>query len=393
MDATNQAPRVTALDRLPIYSWDGLAPLLEAAKDYPGPTVNLSAGNPVDPTPAFIAEAMARGSNAPSYVTPDGSVELRTAITDWLARMRNVSIDPTAVLPLIGTREVLSWIELFLDLGPGDVVAVETLAYPAYKIGVGLVGAELLVMNQLADLPTDGSVKLIVINTPQNPGGTILGVDELRGLVDWARRHDAVILSDECYSEFVWEGEAISLLDPRVTGGDTTNLLITNSCSKRSNMAGYRLGFIAGDPHLTGPMLGFRSQMGLGIPLAMQHAMIAALGDEEHVRVQAERYRARRDGLTQALRSTGWTVADCRGGLFLWASLPGRDGWDAAQELAQLGIIVAPGELYGAAGLQNVRIALTAVDRDITAAIGRIAARTDFSGSSSTGLGRQPEGK
>ena len=193
-------------------------------------------------------------------------------------------------------------------------------------------------------------------------------------MVEWARARGAILVSDECYLELGWDAEPVSVLDPRVCGGSHEGLLAVHSLSKRSNLAGYRAGFVLGDPALVGSLLEARKHLGLMMPRPVQEAAIAALGDTAHVDEQRERYARRRGQLLSALLDANITVEHSEAGLYLWAS---RDEpcWDTVAWFAERGILVAPGEFYGAAGARHVRVALTATDERVASAVRRLAAR------------------
>jgi succinyldiaminopimelate transaminase len=220
-------------------------------------------------------------------------------------------------------------------------------------------------------------VRLLWLNSPSNPTGRVLPVEHLRKVVDWARERDVVVASDECYAELGWgEWEATgapSVLDPRVCGGSHENLLVVSSLSKRSNLAGYRAAFVAGDPALVRELVEVRKHAGMIVPAPVQAAMVAALGDDDHVRAQHGRYRARREVLLAAFGTAGWRVDGSEAGLYLWATRD-EDCWTSVAALAELGILVAPGAFYGAAGSRHVRVALTATDERVTAAADRLTA-------------------
>ena len=205
-----------------------------------------------------------------------------------------------------------------------------------------------------------------------NPTGKVLGVDHLRKVVSWARERGVIVASDECYLGLTWEGEAYSILDPRVCDGDHTGLLAIHSLSKVSNLASYRAGFFAGDTALIAELLAVRKHSGLMLPFPIQTAMTAALIDDTHVDAQRERYRARREVLLAAVTGAGFTVDDSEAGLYLWATR-GESSRDTLAWLADRGILVAPGDFYGPAGAQHVRFALTATDERIAAAAARLA--------------------
>jgi len=281
-------------------------------------------------------------------------------------------LDEDAVIPAIGTKELIAWLPTLLGLGADDLVVVPELAYPTYEVGARLAGARFLLADSLTQLGPQ-SPALVYINSPSNPTGAVLGTDHLRKVVGWARERGAIVASDECYLGLGWDAEPVSLLHPSVCDGDHTGLLAIHSLSKTSSLAGYRAGFVAGDPAVVAELLAVRKHAGMMVPTPVQAAMVAALDDDAHEREQRERYAARRAVLLPALQSAGLRVDHSEAGLYLWATRnePGRDtlAW-----LAQLGILVAPGEFYGPRGSHHVRVALTATDERISAAVQRLTA-------------------
>jgi succinyldiaminopimelate transaminase len=199
----------------------------------------------------------------------------------------------------------------------------------------------------------------------------VLGVDHLAKVVAWARERGALVVSDECYLELGWDAEPVSVLDPRVSGGSHDGVIAVHSLSKRSNLAGYRSGFVLGDQQVVSALLEARKHLGLLTPAPVQAAAIAALSDRAHVAEQRERYARRRDHLLSALLDAGFTIEHSEAGLYLWASR-GENGWDTVSWLAGRGILVAPGEFYGAAGERHVRVALTATDERVATAVRRL---------------------
>jgi succinyldiaminopimelate transaminase len=288
------------------------------------------------------------------------------------------------VLPTIGSKELVAWLPLLLGLGPGDVVAFPRVAYPTYDVGARLAGATPVAVDALTALgPLTAATtpKLLWLNTPGNPTGKVLGIEHLAKVVAWARRHGVVVASDECYAELDWrprtEGSrepptTPSILDPRVTGGSHEGLLCVYSLSKQSNLAGYRGAFVAGDPALVGRLLEVRKHAGMMVPLPVQAAATVAWLDDAHVAQQRERYAARRVVLRDGLQSAGFRIDASEAGLYLWAT---RDEpcWDSVNALADRGILVAPGDFYGAGGARHVRVALTAGDEAVRLAYDRLA--------------------
>ena len=342
--------------------------------------VDLSVGTPVDSVPPVVTDALRSAANAPGYPATHGTPELRKAAAGWLARRHGVTVPPDSVLPLIGTKEFIAGLPTLLGCGPGDVVVYPELAYPTYDIGARLAGARGVAADGLTALGPE-RVRLAWVNSPANPTGRVLPAAHLAKMVSWARERGAVLASDECYLGFGWAAEPVSVLHPDVSGASAQGVLAVHSLSKRSNMAGYRAGFVTGDPGLIARLLEVRKHAGLMMPAPVQAAMAAALEDDGHADQQRAVYAARRDRLLPAFQAAGWQIAHSEAGLYLWASRPGQDGWASVRRLAEAGILVAPGEFYGPAGAQHVRIALTATDERIDAAVraagGTVVARRD----------------
>lgn len=275
------------------------------------------------------------------------------------------------MLPTIGSKELVAWLPTLLGIGPGDIVVIPSVCYPTYEVGVQLAGATTVRSDSLVALGPNPRVKLVWINSPSNPTGKVLPVDHLRKVVAWARERGAVVASDECYLALGWENQPVSILDDAVTGGDYTGVLAVHSLSKRSNLAGYRAGFVAGDPALVAELLAVRKHAGMIMPAPVQAAMIAALGDETHVHQQRDRYAARRDILRTALVKAGFEITHSEAGLYLWSSR-GEECWQTVDWLAERGILAAPGAFYGPSAANQVRIALTATDERVAAAAARL---------------------
>jgi succinyldiaminopimelate transaminase len=370
---------VTLAGRLPAFPWDSLAPAAALARAHPGGIVDLSVGTPVDPVPQVVQDALAAAANSPGYPATAGTAAVRQAAASWLARRHGVAIEPDAVLPVLGTKEFIASLPALLGCGPGDVVVHPELAYPTYAVGARLAGAQPAAVDEpttLGSVPgaAPGRVRLVWLNSPSNPTGKIAPAEQLRTVAGWARERTAVLASDECYLDLGWEATPRSVLHADVSGGSHAGLLGVYSLSKRSNLAGYRAGFVAGDPALVAELLEIRKHAGMMMPGPVQAAMAAALADDVHADQQRARYAARRAGLRPALSAAGWTVEHSEAGLYLWATHPELDCWAAVERLARLGILVAPGDFYGAAGARHVRVALTATDERIDAAITRLTA-------------------
>jgi succinyldiaminopimelate transaminase len=389
---------VTLAARLPEYPWDELAPIAEKANAFPGGVVDLSVGTPVDPVPAVISGALAAAANAPGYPLTAGTPELRSAAAGWLARSLDVHVEPVTVLPVIGTKEFIAWLPTMLGLGAADTVIYPSLAYPTYDIGARLAGAASVTVDDVAasadqhsagqhsagqhsagqHRALDGvpaSSRLLWVNSPSNPTGRVLPAGSLRDAVAWARSRGVVLASDECYIELGWESSPVSVLHSSVRGDSLDGVLAVFSLSKRSNLAGYRAGFVTGDPALMKDLLLVGRQAGMIVPGPVQAAMVAALSDDTHAAEQKARYAARRAILVAGLTSAGFRIEHSEAGLYLWATRPGLDCWAACELLAtECGMLVGPGSMYGPEGNAYIRLALTATDERVAAAGTRLRA-------------------
>ncbi|HEV2452593.1 MAG TPA: succinyldiaminopimelate transaminase [Streptosporangiaceae bacterium] len=393
---------MTLASRLPRVGWDLLAPYKEKAAAHPAGLVDLSVGTPVDPVPPVVRTALAAAADSPGYPATQGTQRLREAAAGWLARRHGVSVSPEAVLPVIGTKEFISWLPLMLGCGPGDTVVHPELAYPTYAIGALLAGARVAAADGLLSLGPE-RVRLIWVNSPANPTGRVLPAGHLAKMARWARERGAVLASDECYLDLGYpaqpvsaqpvsaqavsaqpvsaqpvSAQPVSALHPSACDASHQGLLGVYSLSKRSNLAGYRAGFVAGDPDLIAQLREVRRHAGMLVPGPVQAAMAAALDDDEHAEEQRARYAARRDLLAAALTTAGWRIEHSEAGLYLWATHPDRDGWASAEALAQAGILVAPGELYGPAGARHIRVSLTATDERVRSAVARLPTLADL---------------
>lgn len=361
-------------ERLPDFPWNALLPLANIARAHPDGIVDLSVGTPVDPTPEVVRRALESASDAHGYPLTAGSVELRSSMSAWMQRQLGASVNANDVLPVIGTKELVAWLPTMLGLGATDTVVIPELAYPTYAVGADIANTLVVRSDDTVSLGP-APVSLVWINSPANPTGRVLPVEHLRKVVAWARERGALVVSDECYIELSWsttDGDSpVSALNPTICGASTNGIVAIHSLSKRSNMAGYRLGFIAGDPNVVESLREVRKHAGMIVPAPIQAAGIAAYDDDLHVQVQRERYRTRRAVLLDALVGAGFRVDHSEGALYLWATR-GEPCWDTVDWLAHRGILVAPGDFYGPKGFAHVRIALTATDERIAAAASRL---------------------
>jgi succinyldiaminopimelate transaminase len=346
--------------------------------EHPDGLIDLSIGSPVDPTPDVVRNALNAAPDAHAYPLTTGTPDLSSAIADWFARRRGVTgLSATNVLPTIGSKEFVAWLPFMLGLGAGDAVVHPRAAYPTYEIGATIAGAAAIAEDDPAAWPTN--TKLVWINSPGNPDGSVRSSEYLRECVRRARALGAILVSDECYAELGWDApwdttRIPSLLADDVRQGSFDSLLCAYSLSKQSNMAGYRASFVAGCAELIAPLTNIRRQAGMMVPQPVQHAMAVALGDEAHVSVQKEIYRARRNTLKPALESAGFRIDHSEAGLYLWAT-EGKDAWESLDRLASLGILGGPGHFYGTHFPQHIRLSLTATDERINTASHRLRGR------------------
>ena len=205
---------------LPVFPWDTLADAAALARTHPGGIVDLSVGTPVDPVAPLIREALAAAAGEPGYPATAGTPQLRAAAVAALHRRYGVTgLSENAVLPVIGSKELIAWLPTLLGLGVGDVVVIPELAYPTYEVGGRLAGATVIAADSLTQLgPRDPAV--VFLNSPGNPTGRVLGADHLRKVVEWARERGALVVSDECYLGLGWDEQPVSVLHPQVCGED-----------------------------------------------------------------------------------------------------------------------------------------------------------------------------
>jgi succinyldiaminopimelate transaminase len=356
---------------LPEFPWDRLVPYADRARAHADGLVDLSVGTPVDPTPDVVQDALRAHADAPGYPLTAGTPAVREAAARWLQRRLGVTCPADNVLPTVGSKELVALLPSLLGLG-GRVLFPD-LAYPTYDIGARLADCTpepVQTRDGLVDvdaLDPDGAV-LLWVNYPANPHGRVAPQRHIAQIVEWGRAHGVLVASDECYVELGWTAPVTSALAHGLDG-----VLAVHSLSKRSNLAGYRAGFVAGDPSVVARLLDVRRHAGLIVPAPVQAAMVAALDDDAHVEAQWHRYFERRTLLSTALDKAGWRVDHSEGGLYLWATHPTHDDcWRAVEWFADRGILVAPGEFYGAAGRTHVRIALTAPTDRVAAAAQRL---------------------
>ena len=352
----------------PPYPYDRLAPLQAAAAAVPGGLVDLSIGTPFDPPPSFVADAMADPAAARSYPPSIGTASYREAAIGWLARRFGATLSTDQVAACVGTKELVAGVPQWLRLRRPelDTVLYPAISYPTYAMGATLAGCRAVPvpvddgwrirLDAIDEADADRALCLWV-NTPGNPAG---GLDDLGAAAAWGRARGVPVLSDECYAEFTWDGPARSIL----THG-TEGVLAVHSLSKRSNFAGARVGFYAGDADLVRYLSEVRKHAGFMVPGPVQAAGALAWADDDHVTVQRATYLERLEVLVEGLRAVGLDAQLPAGAFYVWLAAPDGDAWALARRLAeQGGMLVSPGEFYGPAGGGHVRLAaVQPVDR------------------------------
>ncbi len=360
----------------PPYPYDRLDDARRVAAALPGGAVDLSVGTPTDPPPAFVVEAMATSGSERGYPPSIGTPALRAAAAAWLERRFGVTVGADRIAATIGSKELVAGLPHWLRLRTPDrdTVLYPAISYPSYAMGATLAGCRAVPVPvddrwrlrlDAVDPDDAGRALCLWANTPGNPAG---GLDDLASVASWGQAHGVPVLSDECYAEFTWDGPPRSVLQTTTDG-----VLAVHSLSKRSNLAGARVGFYAGDGDLVHYLAEVRKHAGFMVPGPVQAAAVAALGDQEHVEVQRGRYRRRLDALAGALGAIGVESPRPGGGFYLWAPAPGGDAWALVDRLAAVaGAVVSPGEFYGDAGAGHVRIAAVQPDDRIALAVDRL---------------------
>ncbi len=372
---------------LPPYPHDRLAALRRLADAVPGGMVDCSVGSPTDPMPAVAVEAFTRtASRAVGYPPAVGTEELRAAACGWLARRTGVRLDPDQVCACVGAKEFIASLPRALHLRhPGrDTVLYPAVAYPTYEMGARLAGLRAWPVPlddrwhlDVSRVPAAEAERALLLwcNYPANPTGAVISEGQAAEVCDWARRHGIVVASDECYIEFAGAaGTGVTML----SAGDA-GVLAVHSLSKRSNLAGLRVGFVAGDAELIEYLGALRRHAGLMVPAPVQAAAAAVLDDDEHVAVQRARYGERRELLLEGLAAHGLVHDGGPAWFYLWlrAADGADDGWELAARLAEAGTLVAPGDLYGVSGADHVRLALTQPTERLRLVLDRLATTCD----------------
>jgi succinyldiaminopimelate transaminase len=365
----------------PPYPYDRLRALERLADSLPGGVVDCSIGTPCDPVPEVAARAAAGAlGGAMGYPQSAGSPALREAAAAWIERRFGVAVDAAHVGACVGTKELVASLPHLLRLRSPqrDTVLYPAVAYPSYEMGAVLAGCRAVPVAldsewhlDLASVsPADADRALLLwVNEPGNPTSSSAPAAHLAEVANWARERGIVVASDECYAEFA--PQPATILASGLSG-----VLAMHSLSKRSNLAGMRVGFYAGDVDLVSYLVETRKHAGLMAPAPMQAAAVAALGDDDHVAVQRARYAERRALALDALAPLGLVHDGGPCSFYLWLRRHdgADDGWEIAADLAQsAGLLVAPGDLYGPVGADHVRLALVQPNDRFELAFDRLA--------------------
>jgi Aspartate/tyrosine/aromatic aminotransferase len=347
----------------------------------PGGVVDCSIGNPIDPIPEFVLAALAEAAPlATGYPATIGSPALRDAAAAWIERRLGVTLASEQILACVGTKELVASLPRMLNLAnpDRDTVLYPAISYPTYAMGAELAGLRAVPVPLDADWhldlgrvsPADAERALVLwTNEPGNPTAAVASTAAIRETVAWARDRAITVAADECYAEFSG-GDPSTALAAGVDG-----VLAVHSLSKRSNMAGFRAGFVAGDSDLVRYLGEVRKHAGLMMPAPMQAAAAAALGDDVHVAAQRARYIERRELMINGLAEFGLVHDGGPAPFYLWLRSEDQvdDGWELAARLAEAGTLVAPGGLYGPAGADHVRLALTQPTDRLELVLARLA--------------------
>jgi succinyldiaminopimelate transaminase len=331
---------------------------------------DFGVGDPIEPTPEFIRQALIQALDPVSqYPTIVGQSRLREAIAGWARRRLNVWLDPdTQILPAAGSKEAIFHLPLAV-LGPDERrrIVYPTPSYPVYEGSARYAHAiphpvRLRPENgfrlDLAELPERvlEDTRIAWINYPHNPTGAGVDLTYLRAQVAIAQEHDILLCSDDCYLDLYFDEEETP---PGILQVTQTGVLSFGSLSKRSGMTGYRSGYIAGDANVIGALKRARPSMGVGSPDFVQAAATVAWSDDRHVAERRAIFRAKYARLVSFLKRRGYRVTDSQGAIYVWVEVPaGRTEKKSFQALLEKGIVVSPGESFGAGGEGYFRLAL-----------------------------------
>jgi succinyldiaminopimelate transaminase len=355
--------------RPPPYPYDRLDELKALADAHEGGCVDLSVGTPTDPAPPEVIAALASSNAERGYPASIGSLAYRRAAAHWMGRRFGVGVDADHLAACVGTKEFVALLPQLLHLRTPerDTILFPAVSYPTYAMGATLAGCRAVAVPlhdkcglDITAISDDDARRALAlwVNTPGNPAG---GLDDLGAVAAWGRTHGVPVFSDECYIEFTWSGAPRTILEYGPEG-----VVAVHSLSKRSNLAGARAGFFAGDPELVNYLSEVRKHMGLMVPGPVQAAAVVAFADDAHVDAQRDRYYHRLERAQEIMAAVGAPCDLPQGGFYLWAPAPDGDAWGLARTLASRGgVLVSPGEFYGEAGSDHVRVAVVQSDAQL----------------------------
>jgi LL-diaminopimelate aminotransferase len=363
------------LQALPPYVFARLDELKARAREQGLDLIDLGMGNPDGSAPAPVIESAIEALRNPQnhgYPPFEGTASFRKAITTWYRGRYDVELDPDSeALPLLGSKEGLTHLALAY-LNPGDVVLVPSPSYPVHFRGPAIASASVysLILKPENDWLIDlGAIpdevaqkaKILYFNYPSNPTTAVAPREFFVDVVEFARKHQIMLVHDLCYAELAFDGyQPTSLLE--IPGAKDIGVEF-HTMSKTYNMAGWRVGFVVGNRHLIQGLRTLKTNLDYGIFAVLQSAAETALQlPESYLKEVQQRYIKRRDFLIEGLAKLGWQIPPSKATMYLWIPCPvGMGSTDfALSVLQQTGVVVTPGNAFGAGGEGYVRISLIA---------------------------------
>ncbi|MFW7267730.1 LL-diaminopimelate aminotransferase [Gluconacetobacter sp. Hr-1-5] len=396
--------------RLPPYVFAEVNKAKAAARARGEDIIDLGMGNPDSPTPPHIVQKLVEtvaNPRAHGYSVSKGIPGLRRALAAYYARRFEVTLDPeTEVIATLGSKEGLANLAAAIT-SPGDTILVPNPSYPIHQFGFIIAGASVRSIPATPDeemlRALDRAVRhsvpkptALIVNFPSNPTAYVADLDFYRELVAFARRHEIWIMSDLAYAE-IYFGDRVPPSILQVPGAKEIAVEFT-SLSKTYSMAGWRMGFAAGNPRLINALTRIKSYLDYGAFTPIQVAAVAALsGPQDCVAEMRTLYRDRRDVLIRGLHAAGWDVPSPEGSMFAWAPLPAAFREMGSVDFSKLllkeaGVAVAPGLGFGEYGEGFVRIGLvenTQRLRQATRAIRQFMGRHGVNLPETSGAGRR----
>ncbi|WP_447753319.1 alanine transaminase [Pseudomonas nicosulfuronedens] len=376
MTEPRSARRFARIDRLPPYVFNITAELKMAARHRGEDIIDLSMGNPDGATPPHIVEKLcqvAQREDTHGYSTSRGIPRLRRAISHWYRDRYEVEIDPESeAIVTIGSKEGLAHLML-ATLDHGDTILVPNPSYPIHIYGAVIAGAQVRSVplvpgidffNELERAIRESipKPKMMILGFPSNPTAQCVELDFFERVVDLAKRYDVLVVHDLAYADITFDGwKAPSIM--QVPGAKDIAVEFF-TLSKSYNMAGWRIGFMVGNPELVSALARIKSYHDYGTFTPLQVAAIAALeGDQQCVRDIAEQYQKRRDVLVKGLHEAGWRVENPKASMYIWAKIPEPYAHLGSLEFAKkllkdAKVSVSPGIGFGDYGDDHVRFAL-----------------------------------